>query len=73
VITLDYQGKSGLATSIGHAPVAGMVNASHGSVLSIAEALTNIVWAPLTDRIRSISLSANWMWPAKNQGKCPNL
>jgi phosphoribosylformylglycinamidine synthase len=69
VITLDYQGKSGLATSIGHAPVAGMVNASHGSVLSIAEALTNIVWAPLTDRIRSISLSANWMWPAKNQGE----
>ena len=69
VITLDYRGKSGLATSIGHAPVAGLINPSHGSVLSIAEALTNIVWAPLTDRIRSISLSANWMWPAKNPGE----
>ncbi len=69
VITLDYQGKAGLATTIGHAPVAGMVNASHGSVLSIAEALTNIVWAPLTDKIRSVSLSANWMWPAKNPGE----
>ena len=69
VITLDYQGKAGLATSIGHAPVAAIVNARHGSVLSIAEALTNIVWAPLTDKIRSISLSANWMWPAKNPGE----
>ncbi|MDD2381380.1 MAG: phosphoribosylformylglycinamidine synthase [Mariniphaga sp.] len=69
VITLDYQGISGVATSIGHAPVAGMIDPACGSVLSIAEALTNIVWAPLTDHIRSISLSANWMWPAKNPGE----
>ena len=69
VITLDYQGKAGVATSIGHAPVAGLVDAPKGSVLSIAEALTNIIWAPLTDHIRSISLSANWMWPAKNPGE----
>lgn len=69
VVTLDYQGKAGIATSIGHAPVAGLIDASKGSVLSIAEALTNIVWAPLTDHIRSVSLSANWMWPAKNKGE----
>ena len=69
VIALDYQGKAGFATSIGHAPVAGLVNAASGSVLSIAEALTNIIWAPLTDKIRGVSLSANWMWPAKNQGE----
>ena len=69
VITLDYQGKAGLATSVGHAPVAAMINPAAGSVLSIAESLTNIVWAPLTDGIRSVSLSANWMWPAKNPGE----
>jgi phosphoribosylformylglycinamidine synthase len=69
VITLDYQGKAGVATSIGHAPVAGLVDASKGSVLSIAESLTNIIWAPLTEHIRSVSLSANWMWPAKNPGE----
>lgn len=69
VITLDYQGKAGIATSIGHAPAAALVNASHGSVLSIAESLTNIVFAPLADGIRSVSLSANWMWPAKNSGE----
>ena len=69
VITLDYHGKSGFATTIGHAPVAGLVDAPKGSVLSIAESLTNIIWAPLTDHIRSVSLSANWMWPAKNAGE----
>jgi len=69
VVTLDYQGKSGIATSVGHAPVAAMVHADHGSVLSIAEALTNIIWAPMPDGLRSVSLSANWMWPARNPGE----
>jgi phosphoribosylformylglycinamidine synthase len=69
VITLDYQGEKGLATTIGHAPVAAMVDAEAGSVLSIAESLTNLVFAPLTDRMKGVSLSANWMWPAKNEGE----
>ena len=69
VITLDYKGRAGVATSIGHAPVVGMIDPTAGSLLSIAEALTNIVWAPMTDHIRSVSLSANWMWPAKNPGE----
>jgi phosphoribosylformylglycinamidine synthase len=69
VITLDYQGKAGLATSVGHASIAGLVNAERGSVLSIAESLTNIIWAPMTDQLKSVSLSANWMWPAKNPGE----
>jgi phosphoribosylformylglycinamidine synthase len=69
VVTLDYQGKAGIATSIGHAPVVALADAKAGSVLSIAEALTNIIWAPMPDKIQSISLSANWMWPAKNPGE----
>ncbi|MBL7969457.1 MAG: phosphoribosylformylglycinamidine synthase [Prolixibacteraceae bacterium] len=69
VITLDYQGQYGFATTIGHAPVAALVDAEAGSVLSIAESLTNIVFAPLTDRMKGVSLSANWMWPAKNAGE----
>lgn len=69
VIALDYQGVSGLATSLGHAPAAGLINAANGSILSIAEALTNIVWAPMPDGIKSVSLSANWMWPCKNPGE----
>jgi phosphoribosylformylglycinamidine synthase len=68
-ITIDYQGKLGIASAIGHAPAAGLISAANGSILSIAEALTNIIWAPLTDKIRGISLSANWMWPCKNPGE----
>lgn len=69
VFTLDYQGKAGLATSIGHAPAAALVDAANGSILSIAESLTNIIWAPMADKIKSISLSANWMWPCNNEGE----
>lgn len=73
VVALDYQGVKGIATSIGHAPIAGMVDAAKGSVLSIAEALTNLVWAPIQDGLRGVSLSANWMWPAKNSGEDARL
>jgi phosphoribosylformylglycinamidine synthase len=72
-IALDYRGKKGMATSIGHAPAAGLVDPAAGSVLSIAEALTNIIWAPLSDNLKSVSLSANWMWPCKNTGEDTRL
>lgn len=68
-ITLDYRGIRGMATSIGHAPAAGLIDPKAGSVLSIAEALTNIIWAPLKQKLQSVSLSANWMWPCKNTGE----
>ena len=72
-VALDYQGKKGIATSIGHAPVAGMVDPEAGSILSIAEAFTNIIWAPIPDGLKGVSLSANWMWPAKNPGENARL
>jgi phosphoribosylformylglycinamidine synthase len=50
-----------------------MIDPAAGSVLSIAEALTNIVWAPLSHGLKSISLSANWMWPCKNPGEDARL
>lgn len=73
VVCIDYRGKSGIATSIGHAPVAGLSNPEAGSRLSVTEALTNMIWAPLKEGIRSVSLSANWMWPAKNPGENARL
>ena len=73
VVALDYQGEKGIATAIGHAPIAALVDPVKGSILSIAEALTNIVWAPIKDDIKGISLSANWMWPAKNEGEDARL
>lgn len=72
-VSLDYQGKKGLATAIGHAPVAGLIRPESGSVLAAAEALTNLVWAPLADGLHGVSLSANWMWPARNPGEDSRL
>ncbi len=69
VATLDYHGKAGIATSIGHAPQAALIDPAKGSVLSIAEALTNISGALLKQGLKSVSLSANWMWPCKNPGQ----
>ena len=68
-VSLDYRGKVGIATSIGHAPQVALIDPKAGSIMSIAEALTNIVFAPLQDWIKSVSLSANWMWPCKNTGE----
>lgn len=73
VVCLDYRGKSGIATSIGHAPVVSMISPEAGSRIAVGEALTNLIWAPLVDRIESVSLSANWMWPAKNPGENARL
>jgi phosphoribosylformylglycinamidine synthase len=73
VVALDYRGIKGVATSLGHAPVAALADPGRGSVLSMAEALTNLVWAPITDGLKGVSLSANWMWPAKNPGEDARL
>ena len=73
VVALDYRGKSGIATSIGHAPQAAMIDPAAGSILAVSEALTNIVWVPMAEGLDSISLSANWMWPCKNEGEDARL
>ncbi|HET8808809.1 MAG TPA: phosphoribosylformylglycinamidine synthase, partial [Flavobacteriaceae bacterium] len=73
VMALDYNGKEGVATSIGHSPISALVDPVAGSRNSIAEALTNLVWAPLEEGLKSVSLSANWMWPCNNEGEDARL
>ena len=73
VMALDYKGEKGIATSIGHAPISALVNEVSGSRNAIAESLTNIIFAPLEDKLNSVSLSANWMWPCKNEGEDARL
>ena len=69
VMALDYKGKIGVATSVGHSPLTGLINPKIGSINSIAKSLTNIIWAPLEKGLESVSLSANWMWPCRNKGE----
>jgi len=73
VMALDFQGKEGIATSIGHAPVSALIDAAAGSRIAIGESLSNLVWAPLKDGLKSVSLSANWMWACKNEGEDARL
>lgn len=73
VMALDYLGKEGIATSIGHAPISALIDPVAGSRNAIAESLSNIVWAPIKDGLKGISLSANWMWACKNEGEDARL
>ncbi|BAG83864.1 phosphoribosylformylglycinamidine synthase [Candidatus Azobacteroides pseudotrichonymphae] len=73
VVALDYYGQVGIATAIGHAPQIALVDSAVGSVMAIAESLTNILFAPLKNGLKSVSLSANWMWACKNKGEDARL
>ncbi|CAM3692606.1 phosphoribosylformylglycineamide synthase (FGAM synthase) [Flavobacterium saliperosum S13] len=73
VMALDFKGKEGIATTIGHSPIAALVDPVAGSRTAIGEALSNLVWAPLKDNLQSVSLSANWMWACKNEGEDARL
>ncbi len=73
VMALGFDTNYGVATSIGHAPAPGLVDPAAGSRNAVAEALANLIWAPLQDGIRSVSLSANWMWPCRNEGEDARL
>ena len=73
VVALDHTSYRGIATSLGHAPVSGLIDPEKGTILSIAEALTNIIWAPIELGLKGISLSANWMWPCRNKGEDARL
>ncbi len=73
VMALDYNSTNGVATSIGHSPLTGLIDPAAGSKNAIAESLTNLVWAPLGEGLKSVSLSANWMWPCNNKGEDARL
>ncbi len=73
VMALDYAGKEGIATTIGHSPVAALADPAAGSRTAIAESLSNIIWAPMKDGLKGVSLSANWMWACKNEGEDARL
>ncbi|RXR19070.1 phosphoribosylformylglycinamidine synthase [Flavobacterium amnicola] len=73
VMALDFKGKEGIATSIGHAPISSLIDPVAGTRNAIAESLSNLIWAPLKDGLDSVSLSANWMWACKNEGEDARL
>lgn len=73
VAAIGYNNIEGVATSIGHAPAVALIDAEAGSRMAISESLTNIVWTPIKQGIKGVSLSANWMWPCRNEGEDSRL
>ncbi|TCV12875.1 phosphoribosylformylglycinamidine synthase [Sphingobacterium alimentarium] len=73
VMALDYKGKEGIATTVGHSPVAAIVDPAAASRTAIAESLSNLVFAPIKNGLAGVSLSANWMWACNNEGEDARL
>lgn len=68
VIAQSHFGLTGSAIAIGEQPIKGLINPSAMARMSVAEALTNIVWAKIT-ALEDIRCSANWMWAPKLPGE----
>ncbi len=73
VMALDYKGKEGIATTVGHSPVAAIIDPAAASKTAIAESLSNLVFAPIKNGLDGVSLSANWMWACNNEGEDARL
>lgn len=63
--------QEGIATSIGEQPIKGLINEKSGARMTVAEALSNLVFAAITD-LRDVKCSGNWMWAAKLPGEGEN-
>lgn len=68
VVAISYFSMEGIATSIGEQPIKGLVNEAAGARMTVAEALSNLVFARITN-LRDVKCSGNWMWPAKLPGE----
>ena len=73
VMALDYKSKEGIATTVGHAPLVALVDPVAGSRNAIGEALSNLVFTPIYNGLKGVSLSANWMWACNNEGEDARL
>lgn len=59
---------TGIATSIGTQPIKGLIDAGAGARMSIAEALSNLVFVKISE-LADVKCSGNWMWAAKLPGE----
>ncbi|KAL1129968.1 hypothetical protein AAG570_012912 [Ranatra chinensis] len=68
VTALSMFSTVGAATAIGEQPIKGLINAAAGARLSVAESLTNLVFAGISS-LKDVKCSGNWMWAAKLPGE----
>ncbi|KAJ6652382.1 hypothetical protein lerEdw1_011612 [Lerista edwardsae] len=68
VVALSPFETVGGATALGEQPIKGLIEPAAGARLAVAEALTNLVFARVTD-LKDVKCSGNWMWAAKLPGE----
>nr|XP_033800859.1 phosphoribosylformylglycinamidine synthase isoform X1 [Geotrypetes seraphini] len=68
VVALSYFEKVGAATAVGEQPIKGLLDPAAGARMAVGEALTNLVFAEVTD-LKDVKCSGNWMWAAKLPGE----
>uniref|UniRef100_A0A2K5P2Y6 Phosphoribosylformylglycinamidine synthase n=1 Tax=Cercocebus atys TaxID=9531 RepID=A0A2K5P2Y6_CERAT len=68
VVALSHEELVGAATALGEQPVKSLLDPKVAARLAVAEALTNLVFALVTD-LRDVKCSGNWMWAAKLPGE----
>uniref|UniRef100_A0A3P8PIL4 Phosphoribosylformylglycinamidine synthase n=1 Tax=Astatotilapia calliptera TaxID=8154 RepID=A0A3P8PIL4_ASTCA len=68
VVALSPFSLGGAATAIGEQPIKGLVCPAAGARMAVGEALTNLVFARVTE-LKDVKCSGNWMWAAKLPGE----
>ena len=68
----SHFGVTGGATAIGEQPIKGLLNPVAMARMCVGEALTNLVWAPVS-ALADVKCSGNWMWAAKLPGEGAGL
>lgn len=68
VVALSHFETVGAATALGEQPLKGLIDPGAGARMTVGEALTNLVFARITD-LRDVKCSGNWMWAAKQAGE----
>nr|XP_018906016.1 PREDICTED: phosphoribosylformylglycinamidine synthase-like [Bemisia tabaci] len=72
VTAISYFETAGIASAIGEQPIKGLLNAAAGARMTVAESLTNLVFAVISD-LADVKCSGNWMWAAKLPGEGAEL
>ncbi|EDO49597.1 predicted protein [Nematostella vectensis] len=68
VTALSHFHTVGSATAVGEQPIKCLVDPGCGARMTVGEALTNLVFAKITD-LKDVKCSGNWMWAAKLPGE----
>ena len=65
-------GKTGHVIALGEQPIKGLIDNAAGVRMSIGEAFTNVIWAPM-NHLPDLNFSATWQWPCGEPGEDARL